>query len=499
MDAESAGSYVYRLASANGLECAELLDLVGRGPETVPALGSAELYLDAAALSRLSVLAGYDSVRLQRALPATRPEYLLPSMRSSPCWRWFSRESGRQHLVRACRLCAAVRGAQQTSYVWSDMPWQVCIRHGMWQDDQPEKNAWAPPDDAMAWILQAHRRRLVFERRLGRMGRVLFADAYTALMSWNQRGLTLPGWLVRRQSLDGVDRTSPVLQSVVIYPEAIELAQMFGRYECQRLTGTLNQHVWWNHLAERIWQWNGTWPWAMRNSTDELRKPIDAWVAQHHPSHRSERERYTPSINRRRWTRRRRIGGLPLKEPHGIADRILPLEKVSCLCQPGVGSGYANSLPATETGASRPVSGIRSSPHASSSAHRQWAAPRQGGNGPSERSIARPATIHSTAEHPADTLRGVSESPKAMNLRFPDPQQRAAIEAAAKREGVSMQEYILSAAYAHATAVEQRFLEAFKASMARGGSAFDSQANCTLPDARRRDAEQQALRDLEPP
>jgi uncharacterized protein (DUF1778 family) len=86
-----------------------------------------------------------------------------------------------------------------------------------------------------------------------------------------------------------------------------------------------------------------------------------------------------------------------------------------------------------------------------------------------------------------------------MNLRFPDPQQRAAIEAAAKREGVSMQEYILSAAYTRATAVEQRFLEAFKASMARSSGAFDSQANCTLPDARRRDAEQQALRDLEPP
>jgi uncharacterized protein (DUF1778 family) len=357
------------------------------------------------------------------------------------------------------------------------MPWQVCIRHGMWQDDQPEKNAWVPPDDAMAWILQAHRRRLVFERRLGRMGRVLFADAYTALMSWNQRGLTLPGWLVRRQSLDGVDRTSPVLQSVVIYPEAIELAQMFGRYECQRLTGTLNQHVWWNHLAERIWQWNGTRPWAMRNTTDELRKPIDAWVAQHHPSHRSERVRYTPSINRRRWTRRRRIGGLPLKEPHGIADRILPLEKVSCLSQSGADSGHG----------------------ASSFVHRQRTAPRQGGNGTSKRSVARPATIHSAAGHPADTLGGVSESPKAMNLRFPDPQQRAAIEAAAKREGVSMQEYILSAAYTRATTVEQSFLEAFKASMARSNSAFDSQANCTVTCAERRDAELQALRDLEPP
>ncbi|MFD4874472.1 DUF1778 domain-containing protein [Streptomyces sp. NPDC058420] len=87
--------------------------------------------------------------------------------------------------------------------------------------------------------------------------------------------------------------------------------------------------------------------------------------------------------------------------------------------------------------------------------------------------------------------------PKAMNLRFPDPAQRAAIEAAARQEGVSLQEYILSAAYARATAVETHFLDAFSKSMARSGDAFAEAAGAADPDAERRAAELAARHDLE--
>jgi uncharacterized protein (DUF1778 family) len=82
--------------------------------------------------------------------------------------------------------------------------------------------------------------------------------------------------------------------------------------------------------------------------------------------------------------------------------------------------------------------------------------------------------------------------PKAMNLRFPDPEQRAAIAAAAKQEGVSMQEYILSAAYARATAIEHRFLDSFKESMARSGAAFAADPSSIDATAEQRAAEQQA-------
>ncbi|MFI6338737.1 DUF1778 domain-containing protein [Streptomyces sp. NPDC050535] len=87
--------------------------------------------------------------------------------------------------------------------------------------------------------------------------------------------------------------------------------------------------------------------------------------------------------------------------------------------------------------------------------------------------------------------------PKAMNLRFSDPQKRAAIAAAAKQEGVSMQEYILSAAYDRATAVEQRFLDGFRASMARSGPAFAAEPSSADPGAEHRAAERQARQDLD--
>ncbi|MFI8242586.1 hypothetical protein ACIF83_35965 [Streptomyces sp. NPDC085866] len=84
-----------------------------------------------------------------------------------------------------------------------------------------------------------------------------------------------------------------------------------------------------------------------------------------------------------------------------------------------------------------------------------------------------------------------------MNLRFRDPEQLAAIAAAARREGVSMQEYILSAAYARATAVEQRFLKAFEESMDRSGAAFASETSRTDHHRVQRAAEQLARRGLE--
>ncbi|NUU20352.1 MAG: hypothetical protein HOV68_02380 [Streptomycetaceae bacterium] len=86
-----------------------------------------------------------------------------------------------------------------------------------------------------------------------------------------------------------------------------------------------------------------------------------------------------------------------------------------------------------------------------------------------------------------------------MNLRFPDPGQRAAIAAAAKAEGVSMQEYILGAAYARATAVEDRFLDAFRGSMARSGDAFAAEPGDTDPTPEQRAAERDAERDLSRP
>ncbi|MGI5340013.1 DUF1778 domain-containing protein [Streptomyces sp. CA-181903] len=87
--------------------------------------------------------------------------------------------------------------------------------------------------------------------------------------------------------------------------------------------------------------------------------------------------------------------------------------------------------------------------------------------------------------------------PKAMSLRFPDPEQRRTIEAAAKEAGVSMQEYILSAAYERATAIEARFLEAFRDSMSRSGDAFAGEPAVCDPSPEWRSAEEGARAGLE--
>ncbi|MDG9703875.1 DUF1778 domain-containing protein [Streptomyces sp. DH37] len=85
---------------------------------------------------------------------------------------------------------------------------------------------------------------------------------------------------------------------------------------------------------------------------------------------------------------------------------------------------------------------------------------------------------------------------KAMNLRFPDPEQRAAIAAAAREAGVSMQEYILSAAYDRATAVERRFLEGFRMSMDRSGAAFAAEPATIDPTAEQRASERAARHEM---
>lgn len=84
-----------------------------------------------------------------------------------------------------------------------------------------------------------------------------------------------------------------------------------------------------------------------------------------------------------------------------------------------------------------------------------------------------------------------------MSLRFPDPEQRAAIAAAARNAGVSLQEYILSAAYDRATAVEARFLEAFDDSLAFSGEAFAAGGGDVDPSAESRAAERQAMEELQ--
>ncbi|MEU1542745.1 hypothetical protein ABZ461_32515 [Actinacidiphila glaucinigra] len=85
---------------------------------------------------------------------------------------------------------------------------------------------------------------------------------------------------------------------------------------------------------------------------------------------------------------------------------------------------------------------------------------------------------------------------KAMSLRFPDPDQYAAIAAAAKAADMSMQDYVLSAAYERATAVERVFLEAAKRHGDYTRDAF-AEIGDNEPDTERRAAAHAARRRLD--
>jgi uncharacterized protein (DUF1778 family) len=110
-----------------------------------------------------------------------------------------------------------------------------------------------------------------------------------------------------------------------------------------------------------------------------------------------------------------------------------------------------------------------------------------------------PATLSSVpwpACRASSTIGTMASTSKALNLRFPDPSQREAIETAARQEGVSMQEYILRAAVDRATAVEKTFLAAFKASQTRSGEAFREFTDLD-PSAEQRAAERAARAEVD--
>lgn len=90
---ESTGSFVNRLAHANGLSLAAFLDRVGQGEasaytervEKYPQ--STEMYVNEAGLHYLAVLADRAAGLLQQDLPSLGAEHLLPGPEAAQ-WRW---------------------------------------------------------------------------------------------------------------------------------------------------------------------------------------------------------------------------------------------------------------------------------------------------------------------------------------------------------------------------------------------------------------------------
>ncbi|WP_406502358.1 TniQ family protein [Streptomyces sp. NBC_01602] len=274
---ETNGSYVQRLAWANGLQTAELLNRLGSGPATPIRPDEEELYLNAAALERLSALTGRPTVLLQQALRCLREEFLLTAPASMAAWTWLSPAPELPCVLRGCHRCGAAKGAFSPFFVWSDMPWQTCRRHGCWLDATPlPVTARATLRACMPLVLRAEQQRIRFERRMGPAGRILFADALSACAYWwNNPRLSLPVWIERQRPFPGLDYSAPFPALVLIYPEVVRLAQMFAQWERQHQAGLLNPDAWMRQMRLLFHSWGSPF------EIDEVRLPVEMWLHRH--------------------------------------------------------------------------------------------------------------------------------------------------------------------------------------------------------------------------
>ncbi|MBT2529936.1 TniQ family protein [Streptomyces sp. ISL-99] len=289
---ETNGSYVQRLARANGLGTTDLLTLLGSGPAGPVQPSETELYLSAAALERLSVLSGRPTAQLQKALRCLRDGSLLAGLTPQSAWRWERPAPGLPRLLQGCHRCAAVKGSRHPVFVWCDMPWQVCRQHGCWLDAQPEQQTIrASLCGRIPQVIRAEQQRIRFEQRLGTTGRLLFSDALSACAYWwNNPRLSLPVWIERQRPFPALDYSDPFPALVVIYPEVVRLAQMFAQWHQGQMEGGLNPGAWERQMRQLFRSWGSPF------EVDEVRLPVELWLHRHrsHTVSRTRAPRWNP-------------------------------------------------------------------------------------------------------------------------------------------------------------------------------------------------------------
>lgn len=315
---ESTGSFLGRLAALNGMPPQELLDRVGAGAKAMDPKYT-EVYLNGAALGRLAVMAGRAPEVLQRALPNLRPHHLLDAG-PGPAWKWPQWEAKSVYLIKACELCAAAKRMPSDVYVVSVTRWRVCARHGRWLDNLREAGvAWLPLR-AVPEVIEAHRQRLLLERRLGGGGRALLADAlHLAAFWWNIPSLSPPVWAERGRRLREQGRVGGDLRvaPLVSYPEVIHLAYALAGRERRRMRGTWSvqaDKAWLNDIGELLEEW--------RMPAVPALGPVGLWMRHHSaPPLPAGAER----PGRGRYRR------LPTPLPHDEAPADTHLEELTCL------------------------------------------------------------------------------------------------------------------------------------------------------------------------
>ncbi|MFF9127970.1 hypothetical protein ACF09J_32740 [Streptomyces sp. NPDC014889] len=323
---ESAASFVRRLAHLNGLPAAEVLREAGaRRPPGDLDPWAHEVFFSKQAADRLAVMAWRTPQELRCALPtlawaAGRPGR-RPAVRMEP---W----PGRWTPLAPCEGCLARREDLVTPVVLaSGEPWQVCVRHGRWlraAGDRPAQVSLT----GLQEVVEAHRRRVRLQQQVGPYARALLADALQVTAGWwqsRQMGAEAERVWARREAVLGPGRQMWSVP-VVVYPEAVIVAEAMAVYERQRRWGRefdngapawVSRH-WIAFVGERLGMpgpveqggYRMLREWTLQH---RIAQPVVDRLAQPAPppGYRTER--------------------LPVMDPHQCLPEHGPLEDASCL------------------------------------------------------------------------------------------------------------------------------------------------------------------------
>lgn len=278
MAGESTGSFVNRLAHANGLSLAAFLDRVGQGeasadPERVEKYPRyTEMYVNEAGLRYLSVLADRMPGLLRQELPSLGAEWLLAGGPEEAAeWRW-PWEPMAGHLVRYCPLCGDALKVGEPVWLMSPDSWQVCLRHGYWSDDSRGRGPDFVELAELPETVTAHRVRQELAERWGLAGEELFADAFQVAVYWWTLMPDTVCW-VQRAWTAGLDAREIRAAPLVIYPEAAELARAMLDFERAGQRETAARARWLAGVEELMVGWGV--------DVAEGRQALLVWLGRH--------------------------------------------------------------------------------------------------------------------------------------------------------------------------------------------------------------------------
>ncbi len=326
---ETTLSLLARTAAANGPDLPRLLRSLDEDldlPDRDLDPRREELLLSPETLARLAALVDRDADQLSRALPSAHPDRVadIEAARIEP----WPDELGAAPLP-ACPLCMEP-GAwiAATGHRWRPCP---CGRRWLAGDDGGYLVDTAPVPD-LGRALHRHRQLV---HRLGPVGDALLADAHQAMLWWwvslprrrdtgQGRGRSVADiWHAREEAL-GMTRHRRRAAPVVVYPEAVTLAELMWTWEERRRKRGASPAAWVEDVVAELVP-AGT-------LTRQERAPLDYWLEQHQaeapgkPSGRTAADR--------RWSR--------LPELHRRPTEPGPFRAPSCLM-------WVYGLPLTST------------------------------------------------------------------------------------------------------------------------------------------------------